>query len=374
MAPTNRAAWLIGKQVHPLVVSEAPYTHPGENEVVVKTGAVAINPIDSMKQLMGDNMMGWVKYPFTLGEDVAGEIVEVGSNVKRFSPGDRVIGHAVGLDSRSNKSSEGAFQEYVVLRSNLISPIPDSLPYEKACVLPLCLSTAACGLYMKDYLALPHPSVKTPKGSAGQYLLIWGGSTSLGSNAIQLAVASGYDVITTCSPRNFDYVKSLGATHVFDYNDASTIPAIISLLRTNHNHHAGALAIGPNSMESCIPIVSSCPGRKFIAQASLPMPKVVPPKGMQLVSFIAGFVWFKLSTFVKCKVKGVGYKFIWGNDLMVNEVGKAVYEDFLPEALGLGRYKAAPEAEVVGRGLESVQEGLDRMMKGVSAKKLVVVL
>ncbi|KAI2481850.1 Polyketide synthase enoylreductase [Pyrenophora tritici-repentis] len=348
MAPTNRAAWLTGKQVHPLVVSEAPYTPPGDNEVV-KTGAVAINPIDSMKQLMGDNMMGWVKYPFTLGEDVAGEVVEVGSNVKRFSPGDRVIGHAVGLDSRSNKSSEGAFQKYVVLRSNLVSPIPDNLPYEKACVLPLCLSTAAC-----------------------QYLLIWGGSTSLGSNAIQLAVASGYDVITTCSPRNFDYVKSLGASQVFDYNDASTIPSIISLLKDKQ--HAGALAIGPNSMGSCIPIIASTPGRKFIAQASLPMPNVVPPKGMQLVSFIAGFVWFKLSTFVKCKVKGVGYKFIWGNDLMVNEVGKAVYEDFLPVALSVGKFQAKPEAEVVGRGLESVQEGLDRMMKGVSAKKLVVVL
>lgn len=372
MGPTNRAAWLTGKQVYPLAVSEAPYTAPGENEVVVKTGAVAINPIDTMKQAMGDNMMGWVKYPFTLGEDVAGEVVEVGSKVKRFSPGDRVIGHAVGLDERSNKSSEGAFQEYVVLRENLVSTIPDSLPYEQACVLPLCLSTAACGLYMKDYLALPHPTVKTEKGSAGKYLIVWGGSTSLGSNAIQLAVASGYTVISTSSPKNFDYVKSLGAAHVFDYRDPATVGQIIALLKDKQ--HAGALAIGDGSMEACISIVSSAPGRKFISQASLPMPKVIPPKGMQLVKFIAGFVWFNFSTFVKCRVKGVGYKFIWGNDLMTNEVGKAIYEDFLPEALQVGSYRAVPEAQIVGKGLESVQEALDKMKEGVSARKLVVVL
>ena len=52
----NRAACLIDKQVYPLIVSEAPYTAPCENEVVVKTSAVAINPIDTMNQAMGDNI------------------------------------------------------------------------------------------------------------------------------------------------------------------------------------------------------------------------------------------------------------------------------------------------------------------------------
>jgi NADPH:quinone reductase-like Zn-dependent oxidoreductase len=106
------------------------------------------------------------------------------------------------MDKRANRACEGAFQEYVVLRTNLVSPIPESVSFEQASVLPLGLSTAACGLYMKDYLALQLPSVKTAKGSTGQTLLIWGGSTSVGANAIQLAVNSGYEVITTASPKS----------------------------------------------------------------------------------------------------------------------------------------------------------------------------
>jgi NADPH:quinone reductase-like Zn-dependent oxidoreductase len=372
MPPTNRAAWLTAKQVFPLVVKEAPYTKPGANQIVIKSAAIAVNPVDAMKQAMGDVMMGWIKYPFILGDDVAGEVVEVGFLVKRFIVGDRVLGHAVGIDKRSNKSSEGAFQEYVVLRDNLVTSIPESLSFERACVLPLGMSTAACGLFMKDYLALDLPSVKTEKNSTGQMFVVWGGSTSVGSNAIQLAVASGYTVITTASPKNFEYVRNLGASHVFDYRSPTTVADIISLMKGKSS--AGAIAIGDGSMEACISIVAASTGRKFIAQASVPMPSQIPPKGAALVSFIGKFLWFNVSTFVSCKMKGIGCKFIWGNDLMANEVGAAIYENFLPEALKAGTYVAAPEPQVIGTGLGYIQEALDKVKEGVSARKLVVLL
>ncbi|KAF2873480.1 zinc-binding oxidoreductase CipB [Massariosphaeria phaeospora] len=372
MPPNNKAAWLTGKQVKPLVVKAAPYTPPRENEIVVKASAIAINPVDGMKQVMGDNMMSWIKYPFILGDDVAGEVVEIGQGVTRFKPGDRVVGHAVSLDKRSNRPCEGAFQEYVVLRTNLVSPIPDQMPYENACVLPLTLSTAACGLYMKDFLALDHPTTTTPKNSAGKTLLVWGGSTSLGSNAIQLAVASGYDVITTAAPKNFEYVKKLGASQAFDYRSPTAPKDIIAALKGKES--VGAIAIGDGSMEACIEIVAASHGRKYIAQASLPMPAELPPKGLALVSFIASFLAFNVSTFVKCKAKGIGSKFIWGDDLMANEVGSAIYEHFLPEALATGKYVTAPEPYVVGQGLESIQHALDVALKGVATKKVVVTL
>ena len=152
--PSNRAAWLTAKSVRPLEVKPAPYTPPGESEIVVKNGAIAVNPIDWYKQVVGDLLFSHIKYPFILGSDLAGEVVEVGKGVARFKVGDHVLGHAVGMDARSNRSAEGAFQEYAVVRANLASPIPSSMPYESACVLPLCLSTAACGLFQKDYLAL----------------------------------------------------------------------------------------------------------------------------------------------------------------------------------------------------------------------------
>jgi NADPH:quinone reductase-like Zn-dependent oxidoreductase len=370
MTPTNRAAWLTGKQVFPLAVQDAPYTSPGPNEVVVKSAAIAVNIVEAMKQAMGDNMMPWIKYPFVLGHDVAGEVVEVGSNVSRLQVGDRVLGDAVSIDKRSNRSCEGAFQEFVVLRENLVSPIPASLSYERACVLPLALSTAACALYMKDYLALGLPSLMPQKH--GKVVLVWGGSTSVGCNAIQLAVASGYEVITTASPKNFELVRSLGASHVFDYHSATAVPEIIKLLEGKTT--AGAIAIGDGSMEACIRIVAASSGRKFIAQASLPMPAQIPPTGLNMVSFVAGFLWSKVSTFLNCKVKGIDYKFIWGDDLMADEVGSAVYEHFLPGALAEERYTCAPESLVVGTGLDCIQEALDRVKQGVSAQKLIVLI
>src|SRR5271169_1021658 len=121
--PTNTAAWLTGAKVSPLQVKSAPYTTPRENEIVIKNGAVAINPIDWMLQDQGTSIMfTWLKYPFVLGTDVAGEVVEIGSRVTRFNIGDRVVGHAVGKDQKRNRSAECAFQTYTVLLAHMASP------------------------------------------------------------------------------------------------------------------------------------------------------------------------------------------------------------------------------------------------------------
>jgi hypothetical protein len=157
--PSNTAAWL--QEKGPLEVKSAPYSPPQDNEIVVKNCAVAINPVDWMKQEMGNIIFSHVKYPFVMGNDTAGEVVEVGTGVTRFKVGDRVVGHAVGMDPKVNRSAEGAFQTYTVLRAHMTSPIPSTLSYENAAVIPLGLSTAACGLFEKDQLALPYRS-RTP--------------------------------------------------------------------------------------------------------------------------------------------------------------------------------------------------------------------
>ena len=244
------------------------------------------------------------------------------------------------------------------------------MPYESACVLPLGLSTAACGLFQKEYLALQYPAL-SPQPT-GKTLLVWGGSTSVGSNAIQLAVAAGYEVITTASPKNFAYVKRLGATQVFDYRSKTAVKDIISALQNKHS--AGAIAIGSGSMEACIAIVAASQGRKFVAQASGPMPENMSFTTMGFISAMPSMVWFIVSVWFKTKTKRVGTKFIWGSDLMANEVSRVIYEDYLPVALAEGKYAAAPDPQVVGKGLEYVQEALDVNMKGVSAKKVVVSL
>ncbi|KAI4161921.1 MAG: hypothetical protein LQ342_004487 [Letrouitia transgressa] len=367
---SNTAAWLVGKSVKPLEVRPAPYTNPDEGQLVVKNGAVAINPVDWGKQVIGDFMFSWIKYPFVLGNDLAGEVVEVGSGITRFKPGDRVLGHAVGIDARSNRPAEGAFQVYTVVRANLASPIPATMSYESASVLPLGLSTAACALFQKHFLALQYPS--TSAKPSGKALIIWGGSTSVGSNAIQLAVAAGYEAFTTASPKNFEYVKSLGAKQCWDYRSPTVVKDIVAALKDKEC--AGAVAIGDGSMEACLDIVGASKGRKFIAQASVPLPATMPSNALGMVGMMFSFLWFNMSVWFKAKMKRVETKFIFGSDLMANEVGKIIYEDYLPAALNEGKYQAAPEPMIVGKGLEHVQEAMDLNMKGVSAKKLVVSL
>ncbi len=367
--PTNTAAWLMATQT-PLEVKSAPYSPPRPNEVVVKNHAVAINPIDWIIPLIGYFIFPWIKTPFVLGSDLAGEVVEVGKEVTRFQVGDRVIGHAVGVDKKRNSSAEGAFQTYTVVLAHMAAPIPSTMPYENAAVLPLGLSTAACGLFQKDHLALQYPSA-SPK-STGQTLLVWGGSTSVGSNAIQLAVAAGYEVITTASPRNFDYVRKLGASQVFDYNSKTVVKDVISAL--NGKTLAGALAIGQGSSEVCVDIVGACKGRKFVSLASSSVSIESFPLRRQLPLLILRFVSSNVSLQVRCRAKSVKTKFIFGSTLMDNEVSKLIYEDFLPSALAEGRYAAVPEPSVVGAGLNSLQAALDVQRKGVSARKVVVSL
>ena len=362
---TNRAAWLVTKQTK-LEVRSAPYTHPRENEIVVKNYAVAINPTDWITQVAGNIVYRWIKYPFVLGEDLAGEVVEVGKAVTRFNVGDRVLGHAVGTDKNRNTSAEGAFQTYTVLLAHMAAPIPSTMSYETAAVLPLALSTAACGLFQKDHLALHYPSaVPQPTGKT---LLIWGGSTSVGSNAIQLAVAAGYEVITTASPRNFDYVKELGANQVFDYNSKTVVKDIIAAFQGKML--AGALAIGTGSAELCVDIVHACNGNKFVSMTS---PSVSFTSGMTFQMALK-LVSSNVSLQVKCRTRHIRTKYIWGSSLKENEVSKVIYEDFLPKALAEGRYVAAPEPSVVGTGLEYIQAGFDAQIKGVSARKVVVSL
>ncbi|KAJ0420206.1 chaperonin 10-like protein [Aspergillus carlsbadensis] len=343
MAPVNRAAWLTAEKAYPLQVKEAPYTPPGDNEIVIRNSAIALNLVDFARQDMGASLFAWTTYPAILGIDVAGEVVEVGASAaSRFKIGDRVVGLASEL--KNNTPHEGAFQDYAVLQSQLVSHIPSDLSFENASVIPLGISTAACGLFQKDHLALQFPTEPRAR-STGETLLIWAGSSSVGSNAIQLAVAAGYEVFTTASPKNFDYVKSLGASQVWDYRSKTILEDIVGAF--NGKTSAGALAIGDGAANPCAEIVSRVQGKKFVSLAS-------PPHG-ELPS-------------------GVASKFIFGGDLKDNEVGPAIFEAFLPKALAAGSFQCKPSAEVVGHGLKAIQKGLDDLKAGVSAKKFVITL
>jgi len=393
--PTNQAAWLPPKHAR-LSVGPAPYTRPEADEIVVENRAVAINPLDWILQEVGTIIYPWVKYPAIIGTDVAGVVVEVGSAVTRFAVGDRVLGMTVGTDKDSNSSARGAFQRYSVVFERLASPIPDDLPFENAAVLPLGISTAACALFEADQLALDYPTPRpasvdalpdessarpsrptaTSAGPASKgTVLVWGASTSVGSNAVQLAVAAGYDVVATASPRNFDYVRSLGASQVFDYSSASVVGDIVAALRGTT--FMGAAAIGAGSSERCSDIVRQVDGRKRIALLSTPVSfnNVVEPgrrKRLPLTFMRIGMS--QAAYFAKAGVRGIRSKFVIGSSLKNTPVSTAIYADFLPQALAAKTFTVAPEPLVIGHGLDQVQAAFDANRRGVSARKAVVTL
>lgn len=367
MPPSNTAAWLKTKNAGTLSIGPAPYTSPHVDEIVVKNAAIAVNPVDWIVPVKGDIMYGWLKYPCILGIDVAGEVVEVGKQVTRFKIGDRVLGFARGTDEKSNNSAETAFQEFTVLQSDLATPIPSTMSYESASVLPLGLGTAAAALFQKDYLGLQRPSL-SPKPT-GQTLIVWGGSTSVGCNAIQLGVAAGYEVFTTASPKNFDLVTKLGASQVFDYNSPTVVFDMTKALKGKVL--AGAVSIGLGSADACMDILDKSTGRKFIAMATFPISHTEEVSFAQTIfRFLSWTIVFK----VKGLVKGIKSNFLNGSSVCFNEVGKMCFEEFLPKALETGSYVAAPEPHVVGNGIESIQTALDYQKKGVSAQKVVITL
>lgn len=341
---TNSAAWLVASKAKPFEIKSAPLWEPGENEILVRNHAVAINPIDEAFQTRA---IFPLKYPTILGHDVAGEVVSVGPNVSNFKPGSRVLGHAVGMST--GRHQDNAFQAYTILNTNMAAEIPDELSFEKAAVVPLGLSTAAAGLFQDDLLNLELPTKPTaPAGSTGKTLLIWGGASSVGCNAIQLAVAVSYSVITTASPKNFELVNKLGASEVFDYNSPTVVDDLVAAFQGKTS--AGALdCVGGSAWTACTSVMAQVTkGAKFVATTRRGFPD--PPEGV--------------------KMKG-----LFAITIKDNHVGQAVYQDFLNQALKAGTFVPAPEPIIVGKGLGSIQDGVDLYGKGgISAKKIVVIL
>jgi NADPH:quinone reductase-like Zn-dependent oxidoreductase len=347
MPDENSALWLAKRRAK-LTVGPAPYTPPAADEVVVRVRAVAVNPIDAIPGIAYRFVLPWLSFPAVIGWDVAGEIVEVGENVTRLTPGDRVLGMAAGPERSRNRAAEGAFQIYSVLMAHMVSQIPDDLTFEQAAVLPLALSTAATGLFQPDHLALAPPRLNAP--DSGQTVLVWGGSSSVGSNAIQLARCAGYRVITTASPHNVDYVRSLGADASIDYNTRTAVDEVVTAI--GDAPLAGILAVTQGSVPPAVAIAKRTTGPRRIAAAQ--------PALMTRIQLL------------RSRPRGTSVSAIWGATLKDNEVGPATYVDFLPAALAAGIYRAAPEAVLVGDGLNQIPAAIEQLGKGVSAKKLVV--
>ncbi|OAG02202.1 GroES-like protein [Paraphaeosphaeria sporulosa] len=344
-APHNAAAWALKPKTRPLVVSSAPYKSPPPGFVTIKVHSVAVNPIDWINQ---DQDVFKAQYPTIFGLDIAGTVEEIGEGVRLLQVGRRIIAQAGA--SSSNDSSRGAFQKYVVVSQNAVAELPKEIAFERGVVLPLGISTAAAGLYQKDFLSLPFPSIEGLPGILNhtRTLVVWGGSSSVGSCAIQMANASGAEIFTVASRKNFYYVKSLGATKVFDYHDDDVEDQIVEALKTKTlagvYHAAGA----DGAVQTCARIADRSTGKALVVTV-----KGVPDAGIPCT----------------VRVKAISSSSIFKGG---NQIGPDIWRKYLPSALARGTLVPKPDPLIVGNGLRSVQLGLDKQKAGVSARKVVV--
>ncbi|KAL2650189.1 hypothetical protein R1flu_018317 [Riccia fluitans] len=180
---------------------EIPIPVPDAKKMLVKVEAASVNPVDYKVQAGMIRPMLPAKFPHTPGTDIAGEVVKVGSEVKDFAPGDKIIAWLDLKYGGSLAEYAVASPKYSVLRPSEVSAV------EGAC-LPVAGLTALQGLTNGGM---------NFDGSFSGNVLITGASGGVGTYAVQIAKLGGAHVTATCGERNIDLIKSLGADEILDY-------------------------------------------------------------------------------------------------------------------------------------------------------------
>ena len=168
------------------------------DSVLIEVHAASVNPVDGIVQAGYLKEMMPITFPFTMGFDISGVVVEVGEQVSKFKKGDEVF-------SRPNGMQAGTIAEYAVIKEEELAIKPANISHQEAASIPLVGLTAWQAMVTKGDL------------QKGQKVLIHAGSGGVGTLAIQIAKHLGAEVATTTSAANAEMVKSLGADVVIDY-------------------------------------------------------------------------------------------------------------------------------------------------------------
>jgi NADPH:quinone reductase-like Zn-dependent oxidoreductase len=198
-----KAFSLSGNGIEGLRLVEVTNPEPGVNEVLIKTKAVSINPVDiatmnieaARKALLAP-VQG---QPIIGGWDVAGEVIKTGKSVAGFKAGDRVFG-CINFPGKGQ-----VYAELVSAPASQLALIPEGVSFESA--------AAACMAALTPWQALvTHGNIKK-----GDKVLIHAAAGGVGHFAVQIAKSFGAYVIGTASTANIDFIKSLGVDETIDY-------------------------------------------------------------------------------------------------------------------------------------------------------------
>ena len=181
-----------------LKYEDAPKPEPKEDQILVRVMAAGVNPVDEASRSQKYAKFFGITLPFIPGYDIAGVVEKIGAKITRFRTGDPVYAYLSLKDG-------GGYAEYAVATEVEAAPKPQSITFGEAAGVPVVALTAWQAL------------IDTAKLSAGQTVLIHGGSGGVGTFAVQIAKARGAKVIATASTANQDLLKQLGADVAIDY-------------------------------------------------------------------------------------------------------------------------------------------------------------
>ncbi|KAL9611559.1 MAG: hypothetical protein Q9167_003806 [Letrouitia subvulpina] len=343
--PGHHLAAVLNAKETPLELAHRPTPTPGPDELLIDVKSVALNPVD---HFMRDTGMLVSTYPTVLGSDVTGTVLSAGSSVDPAAPkpGTRVAAFGSAFYFKG-APDYGGLQARVVVKASSAVTLPQRISFNEGTLLPMAVLTAFSGFYS---IGVPLDTVYTAADRPG--LLVWGGASSVGSAVVQIARTMGYKVYATASLKHSDYLQSLGASRVFDYKDTDVKEKIVSAVREDGvTLRTGYIAAGP--VQPSIDVLKELKGDATAKLASAPPLFNGPPE-----------------------VEGIETRFVQP-PLDEKERWKHmhfIFNVWLKEKLESGEFVPSPELRLVDGGLESVNEALDELSKGVSGVKLVLEL
>ncbi|KAJ1030739.1 hypothetical protein NDA18_001977 [Ustilago nuda] len=223
------------------------------NEVLIKNVAVASNPKDW-------KLASYGMYEGIEGNDVAGHIEAVGSDVKDLKKGDRVVA----FTRMASGDKYGAYQPYTVAPAWTTAKLADNVSLEDGSTLPLAITTAFVGLF--DKLGIPEPTSdgKPATGADKVTLLVWGASSSVGAYVIQLAKIAGYNIIAVAGAAK-DSVREFGvdSSKIVDYRDdrATVIANLNKAAGGSAFTHVYDCITSQDTVETIVELLSTAPNK-----------------------------------------------------------------------------------------------------------------
>ena len=210
----------------------------------------------------------------------------------------------------------------------------------------MAIETAWAGFYS---IGLPRDTSYKPADKQG--LLVWGGASSVGSAVVQCGRIMGFRVYVAASAKHTDYLKSLGASQVFDYRDENVVANIVKAARDDGVVvSTGYDAVGQLKFSMDVLRQAKADGTAAKVASAVPLSDESP------------------------EVEGVEARFVDAphDEKERDEHFQFVFTNWLKEKLEKGEFLPSPKVKVIEGGLEGINKGLEELKGGVSGVKLAV--